>query len=1296
MGAVAAQAQESPAGTALQGTVGVPLIGVVASFEESTPEPPSEFGASIDWGDGTPASRGTITGGSACPGRPDRTCYAVVGTHTYAAEGTYTVVTDIRGPSGPVRVRGTATIAPAGEPQAAIAGPARVTLGQPVRFVAETTPAASAFRWDLDGNGTYETDTGSRALVDHSFHSGGSIPVGLVAEFGNGKTATATLTVTVERPSLLALTTKPAYPRAGEPFKLKVSNLREASTELELLTWRIKGVRPKRSQRAVRLGRPAKGGARVIPGARPAPTILRAKKAFATTGPKLKLKLAKPGYYPVEITVHDNKGNVEQLNAGFALAASKPQLPFDKFIDCDKQASLGPGNQEQIAANTVSLYQYCAQFTVTNEPAEGVEVGFQDASPDAEFCEKLKPEPLDPLNAFGFPSPEQFFPELGGPGPLFNRPADRGARAGNEICVKRAFSRVVEWDFGDGTKIDSPQGGIPELVSHTYSKSGSYLVTLIADVPYAVKEGEDGSEPQEWRYLRAKRTKKVDVAARHCGPISVRGVPVVPVVDAAETQAGSEGCFAVIGPGKYKTFAGHRIELGGLPIRSAGGLFIDTKAHTIAPKVPGDVLTVGFRKVAGLSGPTQAGTPNLITQTTKLTVPPLKPDKDIKASVAKVAAGGGGFKVGGLAAKQVEAYVAPAGGPFLKAAVELPPPLGPGTPPAVLNGAGAPAKRALAGKGADDRSHLGVPTDFSLDVGGQKLGPFELPGSFVLEHKQSGGWIGGGKIAIPELGVLDAPYKPPPAQASSDKCAEITGPSGISLGPNGQFEFGGAALTNTNIPVGPIALNCVAVKGQAVPFVLEGRVAGKVPPPGPFGVNGCFFFAVVEGGQTLSPGCAVAAWKASDKTVWLRAQGGVSVFGTNLSDGYVDIKTTGGSTAVAGGGRVNFIPIDTRLLTIKFAATVDGAVVIQPPAFHLIGKADICVENIGPNIGCHNIGSAGVSSKGMGFCTSIASAVKYWNDGADWWWGNCNLAKEIGVTRAVVRTRDGRSLVRGGGLRVPDGLSQVGIRVAGQPGAGSPVVRVVGPGRRPTTIVDNGEGFQQTSGYDVIHGIDETLVVVRKPRGGTWKVEAQPGSPPITSVGLRLPIDTPNVRASIKGGERRRVLAYKARLAPTDRVTFVESGKGVTRQIGRVGIRSGSGRIRIKPLDDLGGKRKITAVVARYGVPIKELKVASYKARKPLRLRPPKRLRVRRGANRLRVEWRRVRGADAYEVRARLKDGRILRERTRKPRTSFVDVPAELRAKVTVVAISGLRESKPASLKVRGKRPRPIVLSPPA
>ena len=70
---------------------GEPYNGTVATFTDTNPQDfSSDFEATIDWGDGTPATAGTISQ----PGGAD-TPFVVTGAHTYDSPGGYPLVVSI-------------------------------------------------------------------------------------------------------------------------------------------------------------------------------------------------------------------------------------------------------------------------------------------------------------------------------------------------------------------------------------------------------------------------------------------------------------------------------------------------------------------------------------------------------------------------------------------------------------------------------------------------------------------------------------------------------------------------------------------------------------------------------------------------------------------------------------------------------------------------------------------------------------------------------------------------------------------------------------------------------------------------------------------------------------------------------------------------------------------------------------------------------------------------------------------------------------------------------------------------
>jgi hypothetical protein len=163
-----AAAQQSLTGIDITVTAGEAFTRAVATLEQPG-LPPQDLVATIDWGDGTPATGGTIA-------QVGRTTYEVSGTHTYAATGTRTMRISVRYPDGgELRTVATATVqAPPAPPPPAPPPPpppptARLTLAKPAVERGElilldasgSTGQAQSYAFDLNGNGTLETKCGT-------------------------------------------------------------------------------------------------------------------------------------------------------------------------------------------------------------------------------------------------------------------------------------------------------------------------------------------------------------------------------------------------------------------------------------------------------------------------------------------------------------------------------------------------------------------------------------------------------------------------------------------------------------------------------------------------------------------------------------------------------------------------------------------------------------------------------------------------------------------------------------------------------------------------------------------------------------------------------------------------------------------------------------------------------------------------------------------------------------------------------------------------------------------------------
>jgi hypothetical protein len=144
-----ADAALSATGVPVSATAGAQFTGTVATFTDANPESvASDFTATIDWGDGTPTTAGTI--GSAAGGG-----FTVAGSHTYASGGAYATSIEIKDVgSATATATSTATVAgTSGPPTPPTPGttspPTLLTTSPPT--VLTTTSAAFTTTVNPDG-----------------------------------------------------------------------------------------------------------------------------------------------------------------------------------------------------------------------------------------------------------------------------------------------------------------------------------------------------------------------------------------------------------------------------------------------------------------------------------------------------------------------------------------------------------------------------------------------------------------------------------------------------------------------------------------------------------------------------------------------------------------------------------------------------------------------------------------------------------------------------------------------------------------------------------------------------------------------------------------------------------------------------------------------------------------------------------------------------------------------------------------------------------------------------------------
>ena len=317
-----------------------------------------------------------------------------------------------------------------------------------------------------------------------------------------------------------------------------------------------------------------------------------------------------------------------------------------------------------------------------------------------------------------------------------------------------------------------------------------------------------------------------------------------------------------------------------------------------------------------------------------------------------------------------------------------------------------------------------------------------------------------------------------------------------------------------------------------------------------------------------------------------------------------------------------------------------------------------------------------VSSVGLAACGQLGwlrgGFARRWSDpGGSVLAGACDVGP-YRARRAAVAAQAGPLT-----LRLDEAERGTLLRFRGDGGA--PRVVLEGPGGQRveapadgTPVADDGFLVLQDPGEAVTH------VAIRRP-AGTWRVTTSAGSPPIRSVDSAAVLGRPRLRAAERHGSQR-VLRWRLRAVPGQRVTFAEEGRDSANVILRT-ARS-RGKVRFTPAAGTARARRIVAIVEQGGAPRDTLTVARYTAPAWRRPAKPRRLRVRRKGTTLIATWRRAAGAARYTVFATSADGdrEVFMRKGSQRRLLIRDVQRNHRARVEV---AGLRSDNLAGPRAR-------------
>src|SRR4051812_29907699 len=235
--------------TNFSASAGTPFSGRVATFEPSSKSgDPTPYSATVAWGDGQ-SSAGQIV---VICGDCDPPFFEVRGTHTYANPGTYqTTVTISENGSGSSIVHGTATVGGQGQPPpapgvttASFAEPPIARPKTPTTFNASTsTGEGLSYAWDFDGDGSFETSTGSNPRSDHVFPKPGDVHVGVRVTGSKGGAVTHFEDVHVAEPPT-ARAVVPRKMRRGRAVRFSLPTTTDPKARVAYYRWNFGDRKP--------------------------------------------------------------------------------------------------------------------------------------------------------------------------------------------------------------------------------------------------------------------------------------------------------------------------------------------------------------------------------------------------------------------------------------------------------------------------------------------------------------------------------------------------------------------------------------------------------------------------------------------------------------------------------------------------------------------------------------------------------------------------------------------------------------------------------------------------------------------------------------------------------------------------------------------------------------------------------------------------------------------------------------------------------------------------------------------
>jgi hypothetical protein len=215
-----------------------------------------------------------------------------------------------------------------------------------------------------------------------------------------------------------------------------------------------------------------------------------------------------------------------------------------------------------------------------------------------------------------------------------------------------------------------------------------------------------------------------------------------------------------------------------------------------------------------------------------------------------------------------------------------------------------------------------------------------------------------------------------------------------------------------------------------------------------------------------------------------------------------------------------------------------------------------------------------------------------------------------------------------------------------------------------------------------------TVVVLRDPAAGTWRVASLPNSPAIAGLAESHSLADTAVHAHLLGHGRHLRLRYTLHPRPGLTVAFAELGSQVAHVIGTA--HGAHGTLAFTSADGPAGTRRIVALITQDGLPRPRVVLTNYRAPGPLRPGRVHGLRVNLRGHTLTVTFGPASDARGYEIRVTSTDGKhrlLLASAThRSARLGGLGPGAQATVSVTAIAANG--RPGPSAQGRTGTKPR--------